>query len=327
MNLCGQETITSSTSFMESMWNRSGWINAPLAGSDRRLLNHCRNTYRKSKLIRTGCIFFQSYGSDYLILNRPNRSPLTRRPVLELRRQFGRLFLIAISAGPEGNQNARNLAKPWIRALEARPGRQLWGVVVGKLNGGWSLLDLVSRRSCRTHRKRIEPRRPRASVGGKESGIRTWSGTIFPGYRKTIPPPMNTGSARGQTRAMPSGAIPPTDRNSSILPKPKDRVANETDGVGWTDLFHELVSVEAGPSLKCIRALSVPRRSAEIGIQSWFGMEGRLETSVIDRIQSGKELARVIMPQFLGSTEVHGTRQRQEISTANHDFLGAIEQN
>jgi hypothetical protein len=55
-------------------------------------------------------------------------------------------------------------------------------------------------------------------------------------------------------------------------------VANETDGVGWTDLFHELVSVEAGPSLKCIRALSVPRRSAEIGIQSWFGMEGRLET-------------------------------------------------
>jgi hypothetical protein len=51
------------------------------------------------------------------------------------------------------------------------------------------------------------------------------------------------------------------------------------------------------------------------------------QKSVIDRIQSGKELARVIMPQFLGSTEVHGTRQRQEISTANHDFLGAIEQN
>jgi hypothetical protein len=181
------------------MWNRSGWINAPLVGSDRRLLNHCRNTYRKSKLIRTGCIFFQSYGSDYLIFNRPNRSPLTRRPVLELRRQFGRL----VSASPRRlhfsslSQYQRALKEirtpgtlrsrgtyPFgtvkchhrIRALEARPGRQLWGVVVGKLNGGWSLLALVSRRSCRTHRKRIEPRRPRASVGGKDgpwnSGLR-----------------------------------------------------------------------------------------------------------------------------------------------------------
>jgi hypothetical protein len=63
-----------------------------------------------------------------------------------------------------------------------------------------------------------------------------------------------------------------------MLPKPKDRVANQTDGVGWTDLFQGFVSVEARwPSLKCIRALLVPRRSVEIGIQSWFGFECRLE--------------------------------------------------
>ncbi|KAJ7823509.1 hypothetical protein B0H14DRAFT_3146035 [Mycena olivaceomarginata] len=74
------------------------------------------------------------------------------------------------------------------------------------------------------------------------------------------------------------GAVPPTDRSSSMLPKPKVWVANETDGVGWTDLFHGFVSVEARrPSLKCIRALSVPRRSVEVGIQSWFGFECRLE--------------------------------------------------
>jgi hypothetical protein len=45
-----------------------------------------------------------------------------------------------------------------------------------------------------------------------------------------------------------------------MLPKPKDRVANQTDRVGWTDLFHGFVSVEAWrPSLATHSPRSRPR--------------------------------------------------------------------
>ncbi|KAJ7336966.1 hypothetical protein DFH08DRAFT_813262 [Mycena albidolilacea] len=183
--------------------------------------------------------------------------------------------------GPEGNQNAKNLAKPWIRAIEACLGRQLCGVVVGKLSSGWSLLTLQKDRAappasiCRREGIRNQnmerPMEQRSSlevVRLTDTQIDTNCGYHMSGYRKTIPPPVNTGSARGQTRAIPSEFL-----NTPETEGP----GGERDGWGWTDLFHEFVSVEAGPSLKCIRALSVLRRLAEIGIHSWFGFEGRLE--------------------------------------------------
>ncbi|KAJ7824621.1 hypothetical protein B0H14DRAFT_2597153 [Mycena olivaceomarginata] len=208
---------------------RASWIRSLPAKS-----NHCRNTYRKSKLIRPG--------ASHVGIAKAVRKT-------------------SISAGPEGNQNAKNLAKPRIRALEGCLSRQLWGVMVGKLNN--------ARGSNRAAREHLSAGRNQESEPGAAHATAVFLGgacrqLLYLSYQQEV-----------RLKDTKIDANCGYHISGEFLNTPEtEGPGGERDGwVGWTDLFHGFVSVEVRPSLKCIRPLSVPRRPVEIGIQPWFGFE------------------------------------------------------